>query len=344
MKCHIIYKNRLFYQRYFFISHSKLQNFQFIADILISRTKADVRTDMRPTVYIDTLFLTNFITDLFLLCMTKKLCKVSSPIWRLICGACAGSIYAVFMFYPNISFVYSGAFRIIVSAVIVIISFKIKSGRGFLSLFSMFYLSSAALAGVTFAVFFCTDFGSKTGAAVSNGIFYIGINPLYLALGAAICYMALFAGEKIYTKRIEQHANMHTLSVTYGGKNVRIKGLIDTANAVSDPVTNTPVIICTTASVKTLFKGESFYGRLCETELTDSDKLKVELVCDTPFRLVPYHALNSHADVMLAFGPDALEIDGKKYEQNALVGLCRNALSQSAYYDALIHPRIMASL
>lgn len=299
---------------------------------------------MEPTVYIDILFLTNFITDLFLLYMTKKLCKAKTPVWRLLCGAAAGSIYSVFMFYPNVSFVYSGICKIAACALIVLISFKIRSKRAFLSLFVMFFISSVSLAGITFAVFFCTDLGFKTGAAMSNGIFYANISPIHLILGAAVCRCILFAGEKIYSKRMTHCANMHKLTIAYRGRTVDICGLTDTANAVSDPITSTPVIICTLASLKPLFKDEGFYDKLCETENNNSDRLKVELVCNTPFRLVPYRALGSDGDVMLAFKPDSITIDNTEYEMNALVGLCRGNLSQSRQYDALIHPRICANL
>lgn len=299
---------------------------------------------MKPTVYLDVLFLTNFITDFFLLCLTKRVCKNVSNGWRIALGAAVGSLYSVCMFFPNISLLYSAVCKLLASAAIVWISFRIKSVREFLSLFTVFFLASFALAGAAFGLFYCTSLGPKVGAAVSNGVFYLGVNPLYLLAAAVLCYGFIHFGERIYTKKLAHCANMHRLTVCYGDKSVQMHALLDTANSVSDPVTNTPVIVCTIDALKPLFRGQDFYARLCDVEKTDSDKIKVELVCDTPFRLVPFRALGTGADVMLAFSPQSICVDGKPYERSALIGLCAKQLSQSPRYDALIHPRVMVNL
>ncbi len=299
---------------------------------------------MQPTVYVDILFLTNFLTDFFLLHITKVVSKNNSPIWRAVCGASVGSVYSVLMFFPNLSFFYSKIAKIIVSVAIVFISFSVKSAREFASLFTMFFLSSFALAGITFALFYFTDAASRIGAVMSNGIVYVNINPMYLILGASVCYIVLLTGEKIFIKRADIHTNIHTIKVSYKDKTVCIKALLDTANAVYDPVTNTPVIICQIKPLKMLFKDENYYDKLCEACKNNSDKLKVELVCDTPFRLVIYRAFGSSGDVMLAFSPTLLEIDDITYKDGVLIGICGKNLSQYSNYDALLHPRIMSRL
>ena len=299
---------------------------------------------MKPTVYLDILFLTNFITDFFLLCLTKKICKNKARTWRLLIGAAVGSLYSVFMFFPNISLLYSAVCKLLASGAIVLIAFRVRRMREFFSLLGMFYLSSFALAGTAVALFYFTSLGPKVGAAVSNGVFYIGVNPLILLSAAALCYAFLHVAERLYTKRLAHGANMHRLTVAYGTKSVQMHALLDTANSVSDPVTNLLVIVCTIEAVKPLFQDEDFYTRLCDVEKTDSDKIKVELVCDTPFRLVPYRALGTCGDVMLAFLPSRLDVDGRPYERGALIGLCAKPLSQSPRYDALIHPRVMVNL
>ncbi len=299
---------------------------------------------MQPTVYVDILFLTNFLTDFFLLYMTKTLGKNNSPTWRLVCGACVGSVYSVLMFFPDLSFFYSKIAKIIVSIAIVYISFSIKSKREFISLFVMFFLSGFALAGITFALFYYTDAASRIGAVMSNGIIYVNINPLYLISGALVCYAVLFVGEKIYIKRADIHINIHIIKVSYKEKTVCIKALLDTANAISDPITNTPVIVCQIKALKPLFKNENYYDTLLQACKNDSDKLKMELVCDTPFRLVLYRAFGSSGDVMLAFSPTLLEIDNITYKEGVLIGICSDDLSRYSNYDALLHPRIMAKL
>lgn len=299
---------------------------------------------MGPTVYLDVLFFTNFITDFFLLVLTRRICKNKARVWRLLLGAVTGSVYSVFMFFPNISLLYSALCKLVVSAAIVLLSFRVRSIRDFVSLLVIFYLSSFALAGAAFGLFYFTSLGPKVGAAVSNGVFYVGVSPLVVLTAAALCYGVLHFAERLYTKRLAHCANMHKLRVSYGAKSVQMYALLDTANSMSDPVTNMPVIVCTIDAVKPLFQDKDFYARLCDVEKTDSDKIKVELVCDTPFRLVPFRALGTNGDVMLAFSPEGIEVDGRPYQRGALIGLCAKPLSQSPRYDALIHPRVMVNL
>lgn len=299
---------------------------------------------MKPIVYVDILFLTNFLTDFFLLYMTKSVSKNASPIWRLICGASLGSIYAVLMFYPNLSFIYSGIFKLIISAVIMLVTFRVNSMGKFFSLFALFYLSSFALSGITFVLFYFTDIGAAIGVAMSNGIFYINISPLYLILSAVLCYMVMFISERMYTRRLNVNTNIHNLEIFYKGKAIQVKALLDSANAMLDPVTNTPVIVCDINMLKPLFKDESYYEKLSELGENNSDKLKIELVCDTPFRLVPYRGLGNIGDIMLAFSPTKLLVDEKVYMGSVFIGLCAQKLSHADIYDALLHPRVMAKL
>lgn len=299
---------------------------------------------MRPTVYIDVLFITNFIMDFFLLCITGRICKNRARTWRCAAGAAAGSIYSVFMFFPNVSFLYSALFKLAACVVIVFISYKIRSVRSFIQLLSVFFVSSFALAGAAFGLFYLTPVGSKTGAALSNGIFYIGVNPVILIGAAALCFAVLHLSERVYIKHLTHQTYTHKLCVTYKGSSVKLCALLDSANFAMDPVTNMPIIICTVEAVRPLFRNEDFYEQLCDAGKINLDSIKIELICDTPFRMVPYRVLGDAGSVMPTFEPSALEVDGKAYAGRVLIGLCAGKLLPDTRCDALLHPRIMANL
>lgn len=293
---------------------------------------------LEAVVYVDVLFMTNLICDFFLLYLTRAVYKSRSPAWRLVLGAVIGSAYAVAMFFSSLSLLAGALVRLAASCVIVAASFRIRTLRDFLSLLCLFYLSGFVLAGISFALLFCTDLGAKTGAAMSNGVFYVNINPLLVPLGAALCMAVLFCGEKIYMKRLLRRTNMHRIKIIYRQKSISVYALLDTANYATDPITNTPVVVCDAKTVFPLFEGEGFYDDLCGAGC-GIDALG--LICDTPFRFVPYKPLGACEAVMLAFKPDALEIDGTECECEALVGLCEGAVCKNADYGALLHPRIM---
>lgn len=310
----------------------------FAALLLYLQYGGDV---LEAVVYVDVLFMTNFICDFFLLYLTRAIYKSRSPAWRLALGAMVGSAYAVAIFFPSLTLLAGALASLAASCVIVAVSFKIRTLRDFLSLLFLFYLSGFVLAGISFALLFCTDLGAKTGAAMSNGVFYVNINPLLVPVGAAACMAVLFLGERIYMKRLLRRTNMHRMKIIYKQKSISAYALLDTANYATDPITNTPVVVCEAEVVLPLFENEGFYDDLRRAGC-GIDALG--LICDTPFRFVPYKPLGACEAVMLAFKPDMLEIDGRECECEVLVGLCEEAVCKNADYGALLHPRIMQRL
>lgn len=302
----------------------------------------DKRVKIKLTVYADVLFMTNFIIDLFLLYLTKKICKNAAGHLRMICGGCIGGIYAVCMFYPSMPFVHSLFLKLCAAALMVFVSFDIRSAAGFLKAYAVFILAGAGMAGISFALFFCSGFSRIDSFFLSNGVFYINVSPIYVICGGVVWAAVIFAAEKVYTKCMYLQANMYKISVVYKSKKVQLYALLDTANSLTDPVTNTAVVICECEAVRKLFEGENFYDRLCLAQKKKSENTMVELICNTPFHIAPYKALGANADVMLCFTPDAFLVEEEEYEGDVLIGLYMGSLTKNGQYRALLHSEIAA--
>lgn len=291
-------------------------------------------------VYIDTLFLTNFACDFFLLYLTRTICKDKSRTYRMIVGALIGAVYSVLMFCVDVMVWQSILASVFVSALIVYVSFKSKTAKEFLTVFAVFYFASFILAGISYVVFFAPGFTGITEMALSNGVFYFNINPWAVIVGAALCFLLLFAVERVYTKRLVQAANMHNVTITYNNKSINIKALLDTGNHVCDPVTGIPVVVCEIQKILPLFEGEDFYRSLCKMRFEADYKLLTELVCATPFRLVPYITITQGAGLMLAFIPDKIEIDKNEVSRKILIGISVQNIGDESY-NALLHPKVI---
>ena len=294
-----------------------------------------------PVVYVDVLFLTDFVCDFFLLYITGRIYKNKSPLWRICLGALVGGVYSVAVFFPNMNFFVSAVCKLMISLLIIFISFKIHSIRDFFALFMLFYLSGFVLGGISFALFFLTDFGAEMGAAMSNGVIYININPMYIFVGALMCYTVLLFSEKFYVTRLLKHSLKHTLDIYYKGRKINVNAIFDSGNFATDPVTNTAVIVCETGAALPLFEGESFCENLLKIKNGECDKNMIELVCDTPMRIVPYRSAGAEASVMPAFFPDKIAVDGKECTCSVLVGLCGKISDGQDGIKALLHPRII---
>src|SRR5659263_672773 len=105
-------------------------------------------------VYIDILFAVNLILNYFILLAVSILLKRKDKRLRILAGAAFGALYSLFIFYPQLTYLYSIFVKIIASVIIVLITFKCSNIKTFAKLIMFFYLISF-LFGVSFSLFGC---------------------------------------------------------------------------------------------------------------------------------------------------------------------------------------------
>ena len=79
---------------------------------------------MNLTIYIDVLFLINFILDYIILATTAFLNEKKPNTYRLLAAASVGAVYNVIIFFPRLSILNIFAFRVLISFLINLIAFK----------------------------------------------------------------------------------------------------------------------------------------------------------------------------------------------------------------------------
>ena len=77
---------------------------------------------MKTVVYIDSLFLLNFIINMIILKLTDVFSSSRTKTFRICLASSVGALYAVCMFFPKISFLYILPFKMLVSVFIVYIT------------------------------------------------------------------------------------------------------------------------------------------------------------------------------------------------------------------------------
>lgn len=301
---------------------------------------------MKPVVYVDILFLLNFVLNYLLLLTTQKICKNPAKAWQLSIGAAAGSIYAVLMFFPSLSIFYSIIAKLVFSALLVIISFRITKWREFMRLFIVFYLANFMFAGAAFALFYFTDIGSYIGAITSNGVFYFDIPIGTLLISSAIAYGGIHIGYRIYKKQLQKTGRLFDISITLGEKNVQMLALLDTGNSLADPISGTPVIVAEYDTLKTLLpqhvcdvfdKHETDYYTIISSLMSDTSEMR--------FHLIPFCSLGKDDGMILAFKPDSISIQkGQNHPGNVLVGIYNKHISKGQEYKALLHPQVTCEI
>ena len=205
------------------------------------------------TVYIDVLFVINFVVNYVLLLITGKIMRREKSYIRLVSAAIIGALYACFMFFPQIKFLYGCAFKIIASFLLILIAYGAKNAVLTVKTAFVFYLSSFLFGGVTLALFYFTDAGLKYGGALNNGIFYFELPWKILFFSCLVAYIAVKTGFAIYKR--DKNLSYRRIRVEICRNSAELNALVDTGNLLIDPITNSPVVVAELESVKKLLPG-----------------------------------------------------------------------------------------
>ena len=195
------------------------------------------------TVYIEYVAVNNFVIDYFLLSAAFTVTGKRDRALKRVLAALCGAVFA--LIYPLIY--NAGAF-----------SFALKIAAGLTVVFAAASYSSVKDYYVNAAVFFALTFAVGGGV---TGVFSI-FNIEYGEFTVAFCAIPAYAFIKIIKavisfsfKRAGESGNIYDCEIVYGGNTVKVKGFMDTGNALYDG--DIPVVVC---DKKTALKimGETF--------------------------------------------------------------------------------------
>ncbi|MBR5543827.1 MAG: sigma-E processing peptidase SpoIIGA [Oscillospiraceae bacterium] len=281
---------------------------------------------MVRTVYIDILFVINFIINYLILFAVSHLHTSHIKRWRLLLGGVFSALYGVFAFFPELSFLTGLIAKTVASFLTIFISFGKRSiFRHTLSFFAV----SLAFGGFIFAVSLIFPNGT---AQIANGIYYIDISLRTLIFSSLICYLLLvLIFRRTASKTVREICDV---KIICGERSVSLSALRDTGNSLRAPKTNAPVLICDFPSVENLF---------CESirkTLKDNSPVTYPLLLDTlapfgKFSLLPYKAVGVSFSLLLSYKPERVEVGGE-HIPDALIAFSDSPVSDGGAYSAII--------
>ena len=272
-------------------------------------------------VYIDSLFLLNFIIDYLLLLATGKICVLPLRRRRMALGALSGAAYAVLaVLLPR--FFAMAVVKLLAGAALPFIAFG--TGRRAPRAAAVFFAVSAAFGGAVYAA--CSLGGVPPRAGL-----YIPVSTRVLLLSFALCYGAFTLLFRRSGRRGEQ--TIRSVRVTLAGRCAGFSALCDTGNELTDPLTGEGVLVAEAGALSPLFDGECAAWLGADplegfTRLAQRPELRGRL------RLLPCSCVTGADSLLLLLRPDEVLVDGRK--SGVSVAVSRAALSSEGVYQALI--------
>ncbi len=301
-------------------------------------------------VYLDLVFLLNFLIDGATLLSTAWTRKQRVRWLHIAAAALIGAAYVLMMALPPLSFLFTFFAKCLFSALMIYTAFGFGSLQHFLRNLGIFYLINFVAAGAIYGVHY---FLLSSGEAI-NGIWLVrlggsadtgGVGLLSVAvvfIGALVLYRIVFGGAK---EREALSGYFAEIRVRIDRFEIGCVGLIDTGNQLRDPLTRTPIMVMEAARLRDKLP-DSWLDRIRDAQVEQmiADASLESFEWQDRLRLVPYRGVNRKTGFMLAIKPDQVVIthQSRRIEPDKVwIGLDGGRLSSDNSYQAIIHPVLM---
>ena len=254
-------------------------------------------------LYVDVLFLVNFMMDYLLLLIVKRALKCAVNHGNICVGALLGSFLTCVIVVIPIPYevVKLILFHLFVNTCMIRVGLKINRIRSFVKAMIMLYIGGFLLGGILEALRQYVRFGSL--------FFAVALAGYYLVLG-----IWKFIGW------VEQWNRCHcNVELFLGEKQYQVKGLIDTGNGLKDPLSGQPVSILDRKVAKELLEESTLDG----------------------IRYIPYQTIGKKGGVLPAIQVDKMCVHGenKYWVEAPLIGISEEEFSAEEY-KMILNPNL----
>lgn len=187
-------------------------------------------------IYLDLVMILNFFFDFILLLSVSILLRRNVSIYKILLGSFLGGLSILFLFIEISSFELF-LFKVIISIIMVLISFGYKSLKYTLKNLLYLYTASIILGG--FLYFLNVEFSYKQVGLIfiNNGL---SINAIFLIIFCPII-IYIYVKQGLWLK--SNYSNYYKINIYLDDKKYSLNGFLDTGNTLVEPITNKPIIL-----------------------------------------------------------------------------------------------------
>ena len=294
------------------------------------------------TVYLDVIFLENIVINYIILYVTGLISKSKIKQNKLLLGALIGAIYSIIYYLIKLKIYSSFIIKIILSIVIIYVSFKSNNYKDLLKKVLLFYLTSFVFGGAIIAIIYMADSQNIT---IQNGVLVGNYTIKTILIGVIIAYFTILIAFKIIKNKISKKDLICDISVMLDNKSIKTKALIDTGNMLKEPITNLPVIV---------MEHTLLYDVIPKDILNNTEKIlggdfsKIpDNIRDEYFsklKVIPFSSLGKQNGMLLGIKGENLTVNLKdeiKKIDKLIIGIYNKSLTKRGEYRSLLGLEIL---
>ena len=259
-------------------------------------------------VYLDNLFLVNFLMNLFCLELTNISLRKCASHRRILAGAAFGGVLSLLPFLmPGNVFFRMVSASLVSTAGMLLIAFPLRGIGAAVQTAERLLLSTFLMGGgILFLIRQLPSFRKEL-----TGIFGIlGIGTL------------LFMSVASLVERSGKTDNIYNVILIGNGRKVGVHALMDTGNSLIEPISGKPVCILERSVFERLWSGSEPSG----------------------FRAVPYHSVGTRRGILTGYLIPEIQIekDGiSRRCRDVYVGLVDERLAGGGKYGMILNPKVL---
>ena len=288
-------------------------------------------------IYIDIIFLENFILNSIILYATSIILKIKPKIIRVMTSSVIGSIYAIITYVTEISIYTSATSKAVLAIIMVYLAFNPQNIKKMWKQVAIFYLTSFVFGGVTLYLIY---YIKPQEVFIKNGIFVGEYILKVIILGAIVAFVTITISLKIIKTKINPKDMYCKIRIKLNEKIIETKAMIDTGNLAKEPITNTPVVIVESTLLEGVLPNKILNNmeKILGGDLSEfSEEMQEKYI--SKLRWIPFSSLGKQNGMLLGIQAEKIEVeaeDEKKTSNNIIIGIYDKSLTKRGEYRALI--------
>lgn len=271
-------------------------------------------------VYLDVFFMINFIMDYMIILITSRIAKVKKKRIRQLAGAGCGALYSVIVIKPLTNHLFKiTLINILIAAVMVLISFGFTSASVYIKNVFLLFVVSFTMSGIINYLYYSTVIGKYVRNVLSGNSNKV-VNARKFILVSVLAYILLSAIVRIIFSVRKDMELYYDVKITFRGKSVVVRGLYDTGNGLTEPVSGKMVHIAEYKILKPLLEGD--------------EKAKENIY------VIPFHSIGEEDGIMYGIRMDEMVVlvdDEPKFLYNPIIGIYIGNVSKRGNYSVILN-------
>ncbi len=294
------------------------------------------------TVYLDVVFLENIIINYIILYVTGIISKAKIKQKRILFGTIIGAIYSIVYYLFKLKIYSSVIIKIILSIIIIYVSFNSKNFKDLAKKTILFYLVSFVFGGASIAIIYMVNSEQIT---IQNGVLVGKYTIKTILVGIVIAYFTVIIAFSIIKTKISKKDLICDISINLNNKLIETKAMIDTGNLLKEPITNKPVIVMEHTLLYDIIPKEILNN--IENILGGDLSNIPEIIQDeyvSKLKVIPFSSLGKTNGMLLGIKGENLTIylnEETKVIDTVIIGIYNKSLTKRGEYRSLLGLEIL---